>query len=434
MAIVNLTPDSFYAASRLAPGEPEAVVRRCSEALEAGADIVELGAESTRPGSRPLSSEEEQARLLPALVAVRRALPEALLSVDTRHAKTAAAALDAGADIINDVVGGGDREMLPRLARTRCGMVLMHARGEFATMQKLPRLEDPLATVAAGLAAIAKRAADAGIGGERVMLDPGFGFGKNLDENFPLLAGLDRLHALGHALLVGVSRKSFLQRARESGPETRLAASLAAATAAVLAGAHVLRVHDVPATVEAARIADRVLITIRRAATRDVEAIAALLGASAHEHGGELTGPFRESRVAKWVAGSLPVLVAEQAGELQGVLVTSEPHARSSRAVAAMLAAYPARDGAYVYGPVCLAAGARGHGIAAALYTEVQRLLPGREAILFIREDNARSLRAHEKLGMGRVAGFQYDGAGFAVFSDIDSIDGRGAGRGRKPL
>lgn len=417
MAIVNLTPDSFYAASRMAPGEPKAVVKHCLDAIEAGADILDLGAESTRPGSSPLSPEQEQARLLPALEAVRRALPEALLSVDTRHAITAAAALDSGADIINDVSGGADPEMRARLARSQCGVVLMHTRGEFATMQKLPPLEDPLATVETGLAAIAERAHAAGIDRERAMLDPGFGFGKNLDENFPVLAGLDRLHGLGHGLLVGVSRKSFLRSSRDSGPEMRLPASLAAATAAALAGAHVLRVHDVAATVDAARVADRLLVTLRRAATRDVEAIAALLAANTHVQGGELTGTFPVERVAAWVASSFPVLVAEQAGRLLGVLVTSDPQAPGARVSAEMLAAYPARGGAYVYGPVCLTADARGRGIVVALYAELRRLLPGREAILFIREDNARSLRAHEKLGMRRVAGFHYDGAAFAVFS-----------------
>lgn len=259
MAILNLTPDSFYAASRVAPGDPEAVVRRCVEAVEAGADILDLGAESTRPGSQPLSAEQEQARLLPALGAVRRALPEAVLSVDTRHAATAAAALDAGADILNDVSGGGDGDMLPSLARSRCGVVLMHTRGEFATMQKLPPLENPRATVEAGLEALAARALAADIDRERVVLDPGFGFGKNMDENFPVLAGLDRLHALGHPLLVGLSRKSFLRGDRQAAPEQRLAASLAGATAAVLAGAHLVRVHDVRPTIEAVRIADRLL-------------------------------------------------------------------------------------------------------------------------------------------------------------------------------
>ncbi|MGH9414025.1 MAG: dihydropteroate synthase [Terriglobales bacterium] len=263
MAIVNLTPDSFYAASRQPPGDVGAVVEHCAEALNAGADVVDLGAESTRPGAAPLPAASEQARLLPALAAVRRAFPDALVSADTRHAATAAAALAAGADIINDVTGGGDPAMLPVLARARCGVVLMHHRGEFMTMQHLPPLSDPLAAVQAGLGAIVERVREAGVAAERVMLDPGFGFGKNLDENIPVLAGLDRLHALGRPLLAGLSRKSFLRHGSvdpDAGPEQRLPASLAAATAAALAGAHMLRVHDVGPTVAAARIADRLLI------------------------------------------------------------------------------------------------------------------------------------------------------------------------------
>ncbi|HET9783935.1 MAG TPA: dihydropteroate synthase [Terriglobales bacterium] len=295
MAIINLTPDSFYAASRRwvdtppltwvapdgrsaswlrspaagarsAPGaselprqDPSAAVARAGAALEAGADLLDLGAESTRPGAAPLAAAEEQERLLPSLEAVRRQFPAALLSVDTRHGATARRALDAGADIINDVSGLEDAELAAVCKASRCGVVLMHSRGEFASMHRLPPLADPLATVEAGLEAIAGRAGAAGLAPERMVLDPGFGFGKNLDENFPLLAGLDRLHRLGCPLLVGLSRKSFLRNDSAQPPEERLPASLAAATAAALAGAHIVRTHDVAATVAALRIADRLL-------------------------------------------------------------------------------------------------------------------------------------------------------------------------------
>ncbi len=417
MAILNLTPDSFFAPSRAQPAALDSVVERAGATLAAGADILDLGAESTRPGSHPLAPDAEQARLLPALAAVRRGFPHALLSADTRHAATARAALDAGADIINDVSGGADPAMLPLLATASCGVVLMHCRGEFATMQHLPALADPLGEVLAGLGEIVERAAAAGIGADRVVLDPGFGFGKNLDENFPLLAGLDRLLALGRPLLTGLSRKSFLRGVSGSGPEYRLPASLAAATAAILAGAHLVRVHDVAATIAASRLADHLLVTIRRAGTADVEPIATLLDANSFARGGTLTGPFPTERVALWVAGTFPVLIAEQEGQLRAVLVTSDPALPGSRAQAAMLAAYPAPPGAYVYGPVCVAATARGRGLVAALYAELQRLLPGREAILFIREDNQPSLRAHEPLGLRRVAAFRFEGAAMAVFS-----------------
>ncbi|HXR96817.1 MAG TPA: dihydropteroate synthase [Terriglobales bacterium] len=252
MAILNLTPDSFYAPSRLGANFVEAA----RAALDQGADILDLGAESTRPGATPLSPADEAARLLPALVTVRRAFPDALLSVDTRHTSTAAAALDSGADIINDVTALEDPAMAPLLARAGCGAILMHHRGDFATMHRLPDLADPLATVHAGLAAIRDRALAAGIAPDQIALDPGFGFGKNLDQNFPVLAGLDLLHALGAPLVAGLSRKSFLG---PGAPEQRLPATLAASTAALLAGAHILRVHDVAATRAAAAVADRLL-------------------------------------------------------------------------------------------------------------------------------------------------------------------------------
>jgi len=274
MAILNLTPDSFYAPSRVGP-DLEAIRARAEHALAAGADLLDLGAESTRPGATPLPPDQEQARLLPALAALRRALPGVLLSVDTRHAATAARALAAGADIINDVSGLDDPAMGPLLAASTCGVILMHHRGEFSSMHRLPPLADPVACVRDGLASLAHRAARAGLAPLRLVLDPGFGFGKNLDENFPLLAHLDEFHALGFPLLVGMSRKSFLRRgpqwhplalpgplapgASVPPPEDRLAASLAATTAAILAGAHLVRVHDVAPTLEAARIADRVI-------------------------------------------------------------------------------------------------------------------------------------------------------------------------------
>lgn len=258
LAILNLTPDSFYPASRTPP-DPAAVCAAGAAALAAGADILDCGAESTRPGALPLSPEEEQARLLPALAALRRQFPQALLSADTRHAATARAALQAGADIINDVSGLADPALAGVCAASPCGLVLMHSRGDFATMHHLPPLADPLATVAEGLAAILERAAAAGIAAERIVLDPGFGFGKNLHENFPLLAGLDHLHRFARPLCAGLSRKSFLRLHPGQPPADRLPASLAAATAAALAGAHLIRTHDPAPTRQALHCADALL-------------------------------------------------------------------------------------------------------------------------------------------------------------------------------
>jgi dihydropteroate synthase len=257
MAILNLTPDSFYAASRVAG--LDGVVAAADAALAEGADILDLGAESTRPGAAAVGEEEEAARLLPALAEVRRRWPEALLSVDTRHAGTARRALEAGADILNDIGGLADAALAEAVARAGAAVIAMHMRGTPATMHRLPRLEDPAGSVRAGLAEIAARAERAGIARAGLALDPGFGFGKNLDENFPVLRELDTLHALGAPLVVGASRKSFLRADAAEPPEARLPASLAAATAAILAGAHVLRVHDVGPTRAAARVADRLL-------------------------------------------------------------------------------------------------------------------------------------------------------------------------------
>lgn len=257
MAVLNLTPDSFYAASRVAG--LDRMLAAAGAALEQGADILDLGAESTRPGAAAVDAEAESARLLPALAAVRRRWPEALLSVDTRHAATARRALEAGADLLNDVGGLADPALAETAARAGAAVIAMHLRGTPATMHQLPPLADPAACVRAGLAEIVARARAAGIAPACLALDPGFGFGKNLEENFPVLRELGTLHALGAPLVVGVSRKSFLRAAADEPAEARLPASLAAATAAVLAGAHVLRVHDVGPTRAAARIADRLL-------------------------------------------------------------------------------------------------------------------------------------------------------------------------------
>lgn len=266
MAVLNLTPDSFYSASRFAG--PDALLAAAEAALAAGADVLDLGAESTRPGAQPLGVEEELRRLIPPLVALRQRFPQAWISADTRHAHVARAALDAGADIINDVsglgTGGGagaaeGDALAAIIAAADCGAVLMHSRGDFATMHRLPPLADVVGTVRQGLRAIAERAAAAGIPAANIVLDPGFGFGKNGQENWTLLAGLSRLRTLGFPVLAGLSRKSFIGRVLgDAPPEQRLFGAIAAVTAAVLHGADIVRVHDVAATRDAVRVADTV--------------------------------------------------------------------------------------------------------------------------------------------------------------------------------
>ena len=271
MAIVNLTPDSF-SGDGLAERGFEAAAEAACQAFDGGADIVDLGAESTRPGALPLSPDQEQARLLPVLEIVCRERPGATISVDSYHAATAMAAARLGAEIVNDVSGlRWDRAMADAVAQTRCGLVLMHTRGRPPEWRSQPALgrEALLQHVFKGLIEGLASAEAAGVPSEAIVLDPGFGFGKQGPENFALLAELGGLHQLGRALLVGLSRKGFLGEAvrpvqRSAEPPmlpsvARRDATLAGNVAAVLAGAHILRVHDLQAAREAAAVADAVL-------------------------------------------------------------------------------------------------------------------------------------------------------------------------------
>jgi dihydropteroate synthase len=276
MGIVNITPDSFSDGGLFL--DAEAAVEHGLRLLDEGADLLDLGAESTRPGSRAgnpdgstVSAEEEQARLLPALEGILRARPDAIVSVDTYKAATARAALKAGAEIVNDVSGfGWDAEMARVCAEARCGVVLMHTRGrpdEWGAQMPLEP-DELLVTVRAGLKASLEKAAAAGIPPETLVLDPGYGFGKRFEENFFLLARQAELLELGRPLLAGVSRKSFLGRAlapldggSDAPVEAREMAGLAAMTAAILHGASIVRVHAVRQAAEAACVADAMLAT-----------------------------------------------------------------------------------------------------------------------------------------------------------------------------
>ncbi|HEY1745117.1 MAG TPA: dihydropteroate synthase [Granulicella sp.] len=264
MAIVNLTPDSFS-------GDGEATTAGLAAAIAAvdgGADIVDLGAESTRPGSQPLTPDEEQMRLLPVLEGLLHERPKAIVSVDTYHAATARNAVRAGAEIINDVSGLlWDEHMPAAVAAEHCGLVLMHTRGRPQDWRSLPALgaEEVVPLVLEGLHERIALAQSAGIDHASIVVDPGFGFGKIGRENFALLAGLQQLEQLGYPVLAGVSRKSFLGEAvRGVQPEglplaeARHTATIAANVAAVLNGAHILRVHEVQAAREAAAAADAV--------------------------------------------------------------------------------------------------------------------------------------------------------------------------------
>jgi len=273
MGVVNITPDSFSDGGL--SFAPEAAIARALQLLEEGADILDLGAESTRPGSRAggidaaVSAEEEQARLLPVLEGILRARPDEIISVDTYKASTVKAALFAGAEIVNDVSGfTWDAEMPRACAEAHAGVVLMHTRGrpgEWSAQQPLAP-GAVLSMVRDGLEGSLATAQRAGIPRHAIVLDPGYGFGKRLDENYALLAHQAELLSIGRPLLAGVSRKSFLGHSLAAlhggvpaAVDARENAGLAAMVAAILHGASIVRVHNVRAAVEAARIADAVL-------------------------------------------------------------------------------------------------------------------------------------------------------------------------------
>ena len=253
MGVVNVTPDSFSDGGRFfAPGAAVAHARRL---LAEGADLLDLGAESTRPGAAPVSTAEQIRRLAPVITALATD-PRTCLAVDTADAEVADRALELGARVVNDVTALADPEMAAVVARRGAGLVLMHMAGTPATMQQDPRYEDVTREVRDHLAARLEAAEQAGIPAERVALDPGIGFGKTARHNFELLARLGELEPLGRPLLVGVSRKSFLGKALDLPVDQRLEAGLAASAVAVFLGACIVRTHDVAATARAVRIAD----------------------------------------------------------------------------------------------------------------------------------------------------------------------------------
>jgi dihydropteroate synthase len=253
MGVVNVTPDSFSDGGRFfAPGAAVAQARRL---LSEGADLIDLGAESTRPGAAAVSTAEQLRRLAPVIETLASD-PGACLAVDTASAEVADRALDLGARIVNDVSALGDPAMAATVARRSAGLVLMHMSGTPATMQLDPHYEDVAHEVRAHLATRLEVARAAGVPDDCVLLDPGIGFGKTVRHNFELLARLEELHSLDRPLLVGVSRKSFLGKTLDLPVDQRLEGGLAATAVAVFLGARVVRTHDVAATVRAVRIAE----------------------------------------------------------------------------------------------------------------------------------------------------------------------------------
>ncbi len=269
MGILNATPDSFSEQGTYF--DRRAAIARGLEIEREGADLLDLGGESTRPGAEPIDEQEEMDRTIPVIEALRRKALRIPISIDTYKASVAERALQAGAEIVNDVSGlRYDSRLAAVVARHRAGLVLMHMRGTPATMQSLPRLQQVIRAVRQGLAASVRRALRAGVRKRQIVIDPGIGFGKSGGQNFEILSGLPSLSSLGYPILVGPSRKSFIKGAlsgpriraaagRERLPEEVLFGTAATVAAAILNGAHIVRVHDVRQMVAVVRITDRIL-------------------------------------------------------------------------------------------------------------------------------------------------------------------------------
>lgn len=254
MGIVNVTPDSFSDGGRYF--DPGKAISHGIDLAREGADIIDVGGESTRPGARPLSAREEIERILPVIRGLRRVAPIPI-SIDTYKADVARAALAEGADMVNDISAlRFDAAMAPLIAAEKVPVVLMHMQGAPQTMQQQPRYQNVVQEVREFLQSRIHFALEAGVEADRIIIDPGIGFGKELDHNLALLRGLPTLVSLGRPILVGPSRKTFIGKILEVGPEERLEGSLAAAVAAVLAGANMIRTHDVKEARRAIRIAD----------------------------------------------------------------------------------------------------------------------------------------------------------------------------------
>ena len=251
MGILNVTPDSFYIDSRTPMAEPDRIARRVRQMLAEGADIIDVGAYSSRPGADDISPLEEMRRLEVALTTVREVAPEVYVSVDTFRSEVARQCVEHfGVDLINDISGGVlDRAMPKVVARLGVPYIIMHMKGNPETMQTAPEYQDVVAEVLEFLARQQQRFFDAG--GKDVIIDPGFGFGKTLQHNYRLMDRLQDFHELHAPLLVGVSRKSMIYKLLETTPQDALNGTTVLHTIAMMKGAHILRVHDVQAAVEA---------------------------------------------------------------------------------------------------------------------------------------------------------------------------------------
>jgi len=254
MGIVNTTPDSFADGGRFL--DTDSAVDHALRLADGGAEILDIGGESTRPGSEPVPAEEELRRVIPVIERLAKR-GESVISVDTQKPEVAKAALDAGASIVNDIAANRESpEMCEVVAGAKAGYVCMHMQGTPQTMQAEPQYDDVLREVGEFFCDRLAKLAEHGVSGEQVALDPGIGFGKNLEHNIKLLGGLNRFSVAERPILVGVSRKSFIGKLLGTPTGDRLPASLACAAWAAIEGAHIVRVHDAADTVQAVRMAE----------------------------------------------------------------------------------------------------------------------------------------------------------------------------------
>lgn len=258
MGILNVTPDSFFATSRCR--SEEEIRQRVCQIRQEGATMVDIGAYSSRPGAEDVTKDEELRRLLPAIDIVREEWPEAIISVDTFRAEVARRAVEAGADIINDISGGEmDPDMFSAVADMHVPYILMHMQGTPQDMQKAPHYDNLMCEVFRSLGERVELLHEKGVAD--VIVDPGFGFGKSMTQNYEMMSRLDEFRLLGCPVLVGVSRKSMIYRLLDSTPEESLNGTTALNTIALMKGASILRVHDVREAVEAVKIYQQCLIS-----------------------------------------------------------------------------------------------------------------------------------------------------------------------------
>jgi dihydropteroate synthase len=257
IGVVNVTPDSFFNGGLYF--EPARAIERALAIAAEGADIIDIGGESSRPGSSPIPAKEEKKRILP-VIEVLKQKKDVLISVDTSKAEVAESALAAGADIINDISAGRfDPRMLPLAARSGAGLILMHMKGTPRTMQIAPHYDDVTGEVKAFLKDRLEAAQSCGVSGENIILDPGIGFGKTLEHNLALLNNLGSLSDLGRPLLIGVSRKSFIGKVLKLEAPDRLEGTIAASVVSILRGASLLRVHDIQPVKRAVAVVEAIL-------------------------------------------------------------------------------------------------------------------------------------------------------------------------------